>query len=78
MSSAPHFWSTPFRYCRWAAVEKPALFWSVIIGGIGPVMIYPIRSLRYNVLNDPDPPAIPNTYPVPSGPRKQLTGYDDE
>lgn len=62
MSAAPHFWSTPFKYCRWAARERPALFWSVIIGGIGPVMIYPGRALRYR-LGDIDPPPVPSTYP---------------
>ncbi|OQV02089.1 hypothetical protein CLAIMM_07339 [Cladophialophora immunda] len=77
MSGAPQrFWGQPIRYLRWAAHEKPAIFWSCVIGGLGPatfVFIPPMR--RY--FGDQDPPRIPLTYPVPSGPRKIPTGFDD-
>lgn len=69
MSAAPHFWSTPFKYCRWAAREKPALFWSVVIGGIGPVMIAPVRALRFR-MGDFDPAPVPTTYPGTSNTSK--------
>ena len=62
MSAAPFFWSTPFKYCRWAARERPALFWSVVIGAVGPLglpIVPPIR--RY--FGDVDPAPIPVTYP---------------
>ena len=40
------FWSTPLQYMNWAARAKPAIFWSLIIGSVGPVMLvrksYPI------------------------------------
>lgn len=62
MSAAPHFWSTPFRYCRWAARERPAYFWSVFIGGIGPVFVGPVRWLRFR-MGDETPAQIPQTYP---------------
>lgn len=62
MTAAPLFWSTPFKYCRWAAREKPALFWSVIVGFAGPAMIPIVRPIRYR-LGDIDAPPIPTTYP---------------
>ncbi|KAL7621393.1 n19m, NADH-ubiquinone oxidoreductase 9.5 kDa subunit [Parahypoxylon ruwenzoriense] len=74
---SPHFWAAPLRYCRWAAREKPAYLWSVIIGTVGLVMLPTVppalRALGYN-----RSPPVPLTYPVPPGPRKKLTGYDDE
>ncbi|KAG5983742.1 hypothetical protein E4U55_007270 [Claviceps digitariae] len=74
--SSPIFWSAPVKYCRWAARERPAIFWSLVIGAIGPIalpIVPPIR--RY--FGDIDPAPVPVTYPVPNGPRKQLSGYDD-
>jgi hypothetical protein len=95
MSAAPLFWQTPLKYCRWAARERPALFWSVIIGAAGPVAMPIVPPIRH-YFGDIDAPPVPVTYPsaflssasmptsntrltytVPSGPRKQLTGYDD-
>lgn len=61
-SIPPQFWGGPIRYCRWAAREKPALFWSVVIGGFGPVAVAPVRWLRFK-LGDDTPPQIPQTYP---------------
>ncbi|KAG6007381.1 hypothetical protein E4U21_006085 [Claviceps maximensis] len=74
--SAPIFWSTPLKYCRWAARERPALFWSVIIGAAGPIAIPIVPPIR-RYFGDVDPAPVPVTYPVPNGPRKQLSGYDD-
>ncbi|KIV91165.1 hypothetical protein PV10_05735 [Exophiala mesophila] len=71
------FWGSPIRYLRWAAHEKPAIFWSCVIGACGPltfVVIPPIR--RY--VGDEDPPRVPLTYPVPKGPRVIPKGFDDE
>lgn len=59
---APHFWATPLRYFRWASRERPALFWSCIIGGAGPVMLAVVPPIRYR-LGDPDAKRIPTTYP---------------
>ncbi|CCF41408.1 NADH-ubiquinone oxidoreductase 9.5 kDa subunit [Colletotrichum higginsianum] len=79
MSSAatPRFWAGPIRYCRWASREKPAYFWSVVLGALGPVQLALVPPIR-NYLGDYNAPPIPVTYPVPSAPRKQLSGYDDE
>ncbi|RAL12700.1 NADH:ubiquinone oxidoreductase subunit NDUFA3 [Aspergillus homomorphus CBS 101889] len=75
--SAPQFWSTPFRYMRWASHEKPAIFYSLIVGAMGPVALVtlpPIR--RYFGSYDPEP--VRFTYPIPEGPRKIPEGFDDE
>ncbi|EXF76406.1 NADH-ubiquinone oxidoreductase 9.5 kDa subunit [Colletotrichum fioriniae PJ7] len=112
MSSAasPRFWAGPIRYCRWASREKPAYFWSVVLGALGPIQLAVVPPVR-NFIGDYNAPPIPVTYPgesrenentakadeaslhqreherqqkntndatVPAGPRKQLTGYDDE
>lgn len=62
MSAAPIFWSTPLKYCRWAARERPALFWSVIIGATGPVLMPIVPPIRY-YFGDIDAPPVPVTYP---------------
>ena len=33
------FWSAPRAYCQWAVRAKPAIFWSMILGGMGPVFV---------------------------------------
>lgn len=60
--SAPQFWSTPLRYMRWASHEKPAIFYSIVIGCLGPVSIVTIPPVR-RYFGDEDPPPIPLTYP---------------
>lgn len=60
--STPLFWSTPLKYCAWAAREKPALFWSVVIGAAGPLAMPFGPSLR-RLAGDVDPAPIPVTYP---------------
>ncbi|KAI1343587.1 hypothetical protein F5Y15DRAFT_412371 [Xylariaceae sp. FL0016] len=84
----PRFWSGPLRYWRWAARERPALFWSCVIAGTGPVMAFTVPPVLAR-LGYSRAPTIPMTYPsmtpnpklshryFPSGPRKQLSGYDD-
>ncbi|KAI0013822.1 hypothetical protein F4779DRAFT_613095 [Xylariaceae sp. FL0662B] len=72
----PQFFAGPLRYSRWAARERPALFWSVIIGCAGPVVLVTVppslKALGYERAKP-----IPMTYPIPPGPRKTLSGYDD-
>ncbi|KAJ5795114.1 hypothetical protein N7457_001713 [Penicillium paradoxum] len=85
--STPQFWSTPFRYLRWAAHEKPAILAALFIGSMGPVALVTIPPIRH-ALGDVDPEPIPMTYPsmkslqslqfVPQGPRVIPKGYDDE
>ncbi|CAG8948762.1 hypothetical protein HYFRA_00001884 [Hymenoscyphus fraxineus] len=77
MSARPQFFSQPLRYIRWAHVAKPAIFYSLVIGSLGPVVMIAAPPLRLRFGDGPRP-QIPKTYPIPSGPRKQLKGYDDE
>ncbi|ORY55299.1 uncharacterized protein BCR38DRAFT_452692 [Pseudomassariella vexata] len=72
----PHFWAGPLRYCRWAARERPAYFWSIIVGGAGPAMLVTVPPINERLGYKRAPP-IPLTYPIPPGPRKTLSGYDD-
>lgn len=60
--STPLFWSTPIRYLRWASHEKPAIFWSLIIGSMGPVALVGLPPIR-RALGDVDPEPIPMSYP---------------
>ncbi|KAI9711528.1 MAG: hypothetical protein M1820_002092 [Bogoriella megaspora] len=75
--SYPYFYRTPFKYLRWASHEKPAIFYSCIVGSFGPIMMVAVPPIRHR-LGDPDRPQIPLTYPIPKGPRKIPEGYDDE
>ena len=56
------FWGSPIRYLRWASHEKPAIFYSCILGAFGPVALVVIPPLR-RMVGDEDPPKIPMTYP---------------
>lgn len=63
MSAAtPRFWAGPLRYARWASREKPAYFWSVVIGSLGPVSLFVVPPMR-RAFGDFDAPPIPLTYP---------------
>ncbi|KAI1907091.1 n19m, NADH-ubiquinone oxidoreductase 9.5 kDa subunit [Ophidiomyces ophidiicola] len=75
--SKPVFWSTPIRYMRWAAIEKPAIFYSIVMGSLGPVALVTLPPIR-RYFGDVDPPPVPLSYPIPPGPRKIPEGYDDE
>lgn len=60
--TTPQFWSTPLRYMRWASHEKPAIFYSLIIGATGPLMLVSLPPIR-RFFGDVDPEPIPLTYP---------------
>lgn len=62
MPPSPLFWSAPLKYCSWAARERPALFWSVIIGGAGPLLMPIVPPIRH-YFGDIDPAPVPVTYP---------------
>ncbi|KAG9237929.1 NADH-ubiquinone oxidoreductase 9.5 kDa subunit [Amylocarpus encephaloides] len=78
MSAKPNFFATPLRYLRWAHVAKPAIFYSVLVGSFGPVLVFTVPPLRRRFGDTMATDySHPYTYPVPTGPRKEITGYDD-
>ena len=65
---SPRFYSQPLRYLKWASYNKPAYFYSIVVGCIGPVMVFTVPSIRRYLGEEPIP-KIPLTYPVPKGER---------
>ena len=63
--SVPKFWSQPLRYMRWASSEKPAIFYSVMMGCMGPVALVTLPPIR-RYFGDVDPAPIPTSYPSTS------------
>lgn len=60
--AAPFFWKQPLRYMRWASVNKPAYFYSIMVGLAGPAVIVVAPPIR-RLLGDEARPKIPMTYP---------------
>jgi hypothetical protein len=58
----PFFFSTPLRYLRWASVNKPAYFYSIVIGCAGPIMVLTVPPVR-RYMGQEQRPKIPMTYP---------------
>ncbi|KAI9314926.1 hypothetical protein BX666DRAFT_1964768 [Dichotomocladium elegans] len=59
------------------ALEKPVIFWSFVIGSIGPVMVWTVPTIRREYFGYKGIPALPLTYPLPNGPRNPPAGYED-
>ncbi|EPE36912.1 hypothetical protein GLAREA_09075 [Glarea lozoyensis ATCC 20868] len=77
MSAKPQFFSQPLRYLRWAHVQKPAIFYSILVGSMGPVFAFAAPPIRAR-FGDYKRPEIPYTYPIPTTPRNtNISGYDD-
>ncbi|KAI0153596.1 proteinase B [Pestalotiopsis sp. IQ-011] len=72
----PAFFNGPLRYIRWSARERPAYLYSVALGAFGLVMLATVPPLQKRFGYERAKP-IPMTYPIPNGPRKQLSGYED-
>jgi hypothetical protein len=60
--ASPFFFSTPLRYLRWASVNKPAYFYSIVIGCAGPIMVLTVPPVR-RYMGQEQRPKIPMTYP---------------
>lgn len=67
--SSPRFWSQPIRYLRWASHEKPAIFYSILVGLAGPATIVVVPPFRRLIGDEPNRPKVPQTYPSKSKPR---------
>ncbi|OBZ73076.1 NADH-ubiquinone oxidoreductase 9 subunit [Grifola frondosa] len=66
-----------YRYLQRQAHEAPVVFYSCVIGLIGPVMVITVPPIRRSMGWRPAE-AIPTTYPLPKRPRRPVEGYDDE
>ena len=64
-ATGPRFWAGPIRYWRWSARERPAFFWSIVVGALGPIMLVTVPPLRRRI-GDHDAAPIPLTYPSTS------------
>lgn len=62
MPAPPLFWSQPIRYMRYAAHTSPAIFYSIVIGGLGPVLLVTVPPIR-KALGYEDDPMVPRSYP---------------
>ncbi|KAF2251789.1 hypothetical protein BU26DRAFT_602300 [Trematosphaeria pertusa] len=74
---APLFFKQPIRYLKWASINKPAYFYSIIIGLAGPAILVVVPPIR-RYLGDERRARIPQTYPIPKGPRPRPSGFEDE
>ncbi|KKA27600.1 hypothetical protein TD95_001436 [Thielaviopsis punctulata] len=75
--STPRFFAAPLPFLRWSMRERPAYFWSIVLGVAGPVGMATIPPIRH-ALGDVDAPPLPVMYPIPTGPRKKPHGFEDE
>ncbi|WFC98137.1 n19m, NADH-ubiquinone oxidoreductase 9.5 kDa subunit [Malassezia yamatoensis] len=62
---------------RAAAHEKPTVFFALVVGFVGPVAVLTVPRIRASYGWKPAE-RIPISYPLPEGPRKSVSGYDDE
>lgn len=64
--SKPYFWAQPVRYMRWAFHEKPAITWSIVLGGSAPIIPIVAPPIRRFFGDEPGRPMIPHNYPSES------------
>ena len=61
--ASPRFFQQPVRYLRWASHEKPAIFYSFVVGLIGPAMFLVGPPFRRWAGDDYERDRVPMTYP---------------
>lgn len=62
MSTHPLFFKQPLRYLKWASINKPAYFYSCVVGLTGPVLVVVVPPIR-EYMGDEKRSKIPQTYP---------------
>ena len=70
-----HFWREPLRYIHWAARAKPAIFWSLCVGSIGPIMMVRVlcRQSAHGLVNKLLQVVVPPIrHRMGDGPRPQI------
>ncbi|CAO1621447.1 unnamed protein product [Parajaminaea phylloscopi] len=66
-----------YRYLQRTAHEQPVIFWSFLVGSVGPIAVVTVPPIRRSFGWVPAE-RIPTSYPLPDRPREAVTGYDDE
>ncbi|KAF7374876.1 DUF155 domain-containing protein [Mycena sanguinolenta] len=66
-----------YRMLQRHAHESPVLFYSCVIGLIGPVALVTVPPIKHRLGYKPAEP-IPISYPLPTRPRRTVQGYEDE
>ncbi|GAA95291.1 uncharacterized protein L969DRAFT_292552 [Mixia osmundae IAM 14324] len=68
-----------YRSLQRNAHENPAIFYSIIIGAVGPIAVLTVPPIRRTYFGYQTPDRVPTSYPLPRRPRDEsLSGYDDE
>ncbi|UZJ53254.1 hypothetical protein CBS101457_002574 [Exobasidium rhododendri] len=76
-SMASNPFRATFRYLQNSAHEKPIIFFSLIIGAIGPIAVVTVPNIRRRYGWQPSE-RIPTSYPIPQRQREEISGFDDE
>ncbi|KIY71506.1 hypothetical protein CYLTODRAFT_450682 [Cylindrobasidium torrendii FP15055 ss-10] len=66
-----------YRILQREAHERPVIFYSCIIGGIGPVLALTVPPFREKYLGYKRADPLPKTYPLPNRARQPPSGYED-
>ncbi|TFL04041.1 hypothetical protein BDV98DRAFT_502965 [Pterulicium gracile] len=66
-----------YRYLQRQAHEQPVLFWSVVLGGIGPVMAFSVPRIRESYFGYTRQENVPSSFPLPNRARRPTEGYED-
>ncbi|CAO3645301.1 unnamed protein product [Cunninghamella blakesleeana] len=59
------------------ALDQPVIFWSFVIGFIGPALVFTVPKVRREYLGFKGVEALPLTYPIPNRARNPPSGYED-
>ncbi|CAD6892477.1 unnamed protein product [Tilletia controversa] len=66
-----------YRYLQRSAHEQPVVFYSLIIGSVGPVLVLTVPPIR-RMYGWKPAERIPTSYPLPQRAREEVSGFDDE
>ncbi|PWN18288.1 hypothetical protein BCV69DRAFT_301424 [Microstroma glucosiphilum] len=66
-----------YKYLQRSAHEQPVVFFSLLIGCTGPLLVVTIPPIRRSMGWKPAE-KVPTSFPVPNRAREELSGYDDE
>ncbi|GAA6047291.1 hypothetical protein JCM3770_001870 [Rhodotorula araucariae] len=66
-----------YSFLQRTAHEQPAIFFSIVLGAIGPVIVLTIPEARKKFFGWKPVERPPTTYPLPNRPREKVDGYED-